>query len=199
MAQIWCCCGCAIGHSCSSNSTPGPGTSICSRFGRKTKKPNTFSLINGNHHLSLQQGTIFLPVECLALMVTAANWSGWWLLKAEWPSQFFFFFLGPNLWHKKIPRLGVESELQLSAHTTATPDLHQSSLQCQILNSLSGSRGGTHTLMDTSQICYCWATTGTLWQFPKIGQLWTLLHLDSFFYKGFLCSMQCYLITFDPP
>ena len=37
---------------------------------------------------------------------------------------FFFSFLGPHLWHMKVLRLGVELELQLSAHTTA--------MQCQI-------------------------------------------------------------------
>ena len=33
---------------------------------------------------------------------------------------FVFFFLGPNLWHMEVPRLGVKSELQLLAYTTAT-------------------------------------------------------------------------------
>ena len=33
---------------------------------------------------------------------------------------FFFFFLGPHLWHMKVPRLGLESQLQLPAYTTAT-------------------------------------------------------------------------------
>ena len=28
---------------------------------------------------------------------------------------FFFVFLGPHLWHMEVPRLGVESELQLLA------------------------------------------------------------------------------------
>ena len=32
----------------------------------------------------------------------------------------FFFFLGPHLRHMEVPRLGVESELQLLAYTTAT-------------------------------------------------------------------------------
>ena len=35
-----------------------------------------------NHHLSLQRVVIFLQVEGLAWMLTAADWSGWWLLKA---------------------------------------------------------------------------------------------------------------------
>ena len=33
---------------------------------------------------------------------------------------FFFFFLGPHLWHMEVPRLGVKSELQVLAYTTAT-------------------------------------------------------------------------------
>ena len=33
---------------------------------------------------------------------------------------FFFFFLGLNPLHVELPRLGVESELQLPAYNTAT-------------------------------------------------------------------------------
>ena len=56
--------------------------------------------------------------------------------------SFFFFlvflpFLGLFPWHMEVPRLGVESELQLLAYTTATAmqdpshvwDLHHSSQQ----------------------------------------------------------------------
>ena len=58
---------------------------------------------------------------------------------------FFLVFLGPYLQHMEVPRLGVESELQLLAYATATAapdmshdcDLHQSSGQCWILNPLS--------------------------------------------------------------
>ena len=38
---------------------------------------------------------------------------------------FFFsslFFLGPNLWPMEVPGLGAESELQLQAYATVTPD-----------------------------------------------------------------------------
>ena len=35
-------------------------------------------------------------------------------------SLFFFSFLGPHPQHMEVPRLGVESELQLPAYTTAT-------------------------------------------------------------------------------
>ena len=61
----------------------------------------------------------------------------------------------------EVSRLGVKSELQLLARTTATatPDwsricnLHLSSQQRQILNPLSKARDRTHNLMVPSQIC----------------------------------------------
>ena len=60
----------------------------------------------------------------------------------------------------EVPRLGVESELQLLAYTTATAtrdlsyicDLYHSSWQCQVLNPLSEARDGTRILIDTSRI-----------------------------------------------
>ena len=62
----------------------------------------------------------------------------------------------------EVPRLGVKSELQLLAYSTATatPDpscvckLHDSSWQHRIPNPLSEARDRTHILMDTSQIRY---------------------------------------------
>ena len=70
----------------------------------------------------------------------------------------------------EAPRLGVKLELQVPAYTTATAlqdlscicDLHRSSQQCRILNSLSKVRDQTQVLMDTSRVRYCCATTGTL-------------------------------------
>ena len=73
---------------------------------------------------------------------------------------FFFFFLGPHLWHMEVPRLGVKSELQLLATAMTMQDLslfcdlHHSSQQCRILNPLSEARDGTHVLVDTSGACY---------------------------------------------
>ena len=73
-----------------------------------------------------------------------------------------FFFLGPHPWHLEVPRLVVESELQLPAYATVTAmadlshicDLHCSSRQCWILNLLSESRDCTRNLMGTSQVHY---------------------------------------------
>ena len=58
------------------------------------------------------------------------------------------FFLGPNLQHMEVPRLGVESELQLPAYARATAtwdlshlcDLHHSSWQHWIVNPLNKAR-----------------------------------------------------------
>ena len=63
----------------------------------------------------------------------------------------FFCFLGLHPQHMEVPRLGVQLELQLLAYSTAIAmqdlsrvcDLHHSSQQCRILNSLSKSRDRT--------------------------------------------------------
>ena len=68
-------------------------------------------------------------------------------------SSLFFIFLELYLYHMDVPKLGVESELQLLAYATATvmPDpsricsLHSS----WILNPLSEASDGTHILLDT--------------------------------------------------
>ena len=81
----------------------------------------------------------------------------------------FCFFLELHLQHMEVPRLGVKSELELPAYTTATAtwnpsrvcDLHHSSQQHWILNPRSGARDQTCILMDPSQIRFCCATMGT--------------------------------------
>ena len=73
---------------------------------------------------------------------------------------FFFFFLRPHLQHVEVPRLGVKSEVQLPAYTTAmaTPylshicDLCCSLQQHRILNPLQEARDQTRILMDTMSI-----------------------------------------------
>ena len=74
-----------------------------------------------------------------------------------------------EIMHIEVPRLGVESELQLPGYTTATAvqdpshicDLHHSSGKHQILNPLSEARDRTCNLMDPSWICFHCATMGT--------------------------------------
>ena len=68
----------------------------------------------------------------------------------------------------EVPGLGVESELQLPAYTTATAmqdpnlvcDLHHSWQKHWISNPVSKARDQTCILMDTSSIHFRWATTG---------------------------------------
>ena len=67
----------------------------------------------------------------------------------------------------EVRKLGIESELQLLAYTTATAtrdlscDLHYSSQQHRILDPLSKARDQSRVLMDTSQICFHCAMTET--------------------------------------
>ena len=69
----------------------------------------------------------------------------------------------------EVPRLGVESKLQLPAYVTATAtqdlshvcNLQQSSWQHRILNPLSEARDRTHNLMVPSQMWFCCTMMGT--------------------------------------
>ena len=84
-------------------------------------------------------------------------------------SSIFFFFWGQHQWHMEVPRLGVESELQLPAYTTATaPQELSHKLQCRMPHPLSEATDQTHILMDTNQIRFCWAMTGT----PRSSNFW---------------------------
>ena len=83
---------------------------------------------------------------------------------------FFFFspcFLRLHPWHVEVPRLGVESKLQLPAHTTATRDpsrvcdLQPQLMAMRIPNPLSGARDRTCNLMVPSWILFRCATMGT--------------------------------------
>ena len=119
--------------SCSSNSTSSLGTSMCCRCGPKKQKKK-------KKKKKIPNVLSFFPFFF-----------------------FFFFFFGlfrADLWHMKVPRIGVELELWLLATATATPDpshvcdLHHSSWQPRIFNPLSGTRDRTCILMDTSRIHY---------------------------------------------
>ena len=86
-------------------------------------------------------------------------------------------------WHMEVPRLGVQSELQLMAHTTATAtpdpscicDLHHSSWQCQIRNPLSKAGDRTSCiLVGFLSVCVCVCVClfrATLWhtEVPRLG------------------------------
>ena len=77
-------------------------------------------------------------------------------------SCLFVAFLELHLQHMEVPRLGVKSELQVPAYTTATAmwdpshvfNLHQSPQQCRTLNPLSEARDQTLILTETRQVHY---------------------------------------------
>ena len=85
---------------------------------------------------------------------------------------FFFLFRAERAAYIEVPRLGVKSKLHLLAYPTATATsdlsrickLHHSSRQCRILDQLFEARDQTCSLMVTSWTCFCWATTGKLWE-----------------------------------
>ena len=93
------------------------------------------------------------------------------------PPFFVFVFLGPHLQHMAVPRLGVESEIQLPAYTTATAtwdlsricNLHYSSWQCQILN---WARPGVKAA--SSWILVRFVTTEPWRELPHHPSMWCL-------------------------
>ena len=94
-----------------------------------------------------------------------------WLPKTSmiWSFIIYLVFLGPYPGHTEVPRLGVQSELQLPAYTTVTAtqdrslvcNPHHSSRQCQIPSPLNEARDQIRYLMVPSRIWFCCATTGT--------------------------------------
>ena len=75
------------------------------------------------HHLSLG----FCPSRPKRMLLLPTENSELHFLPLKMPEIqgiglffFFFFFLGPHLQHREVPRLRVESELQLPATATAT-------------------------------------------------------------------------------
>ena len=103
--------------------------------------------------------------------------------------SFFFFCLSvfsePRPQHMEVPRLGVQSELQLLAYATTTAmadpslicDLHHSSQQRWILHPLSKARDQTCNLMVPSRIRFCCTTMGI----PRLSIFKTLILLVSVF------------------
>ena len=140
--------------SCSSKSTPSLGPPYTEGTSLKSKKTKTKNKTSGRKYTKHQQyiNTEVVPKFCVL---------GFFL---------FVCFFRAHLQHMEVPRLGVKSEIQLPAYTTATATqnlnhvchLYHSLRQHQILNPLSRARDQTCILMDTSWIHYHWVTLGTL-------------------------------------
>ena len=75
-----------------------------------------------------------------------------------------FFFLGPQIQHMEVSRLGVELKQQLPGYTTAiaTPNQSRSSWQHWILKPLSEARDQTHIFMVSSGF----VTAEPQWELP---------------------------------
>ena len=98
--------------------------------------------------------------ENLLLLYSSSRSRMTWLI-------YLFVFLGPHqgIW-KLWGQIGaVAAPLAYTTALTPDPscicDLHHSSQQHGILNSLSKARDRTWVLMDASQIHFQWVTTGT--------------------------------------
>ena len=122
---------------------------ICWQISEASRR--CFQLVNGHRHVSILSS----PTYGLGRM-SSENYKMLFCLKSRF--FLFFFFKWLHLPYMEVPRLGIESELQLQAYTTATATLDpccignlQCSLgQCQILNPLSKARDQTRFFMETT-------------------------------------------------
>ena len=130
--------------------------------------------------LSVSIGVNYIVSKAIYLSYLIKQYVHWWNLSVKRKITvsikffcsfvyLFFAFLGPCSRHMEVPRLGVESELQLPTYATATAtwdpsciwDLHHSSWQCHIPDALSKARDQAHTLLNASQIHFHCITMGT--------------------------------------
>ena len=136
--------------------TPSAGSGMNPSWSKPTESE---AFLNGE--IQVARGTDWLNKTTSSFPDTELNYYFFNFLKFYlfyyyYYYYYYFCFLGPNLRHVEVPRLGVESELQLLAYTTAIVmcdpsrvcDLYHSSRQCQIFNPLSKGRDRTH---NTSQ------------------------------------------------
>ena len=128
-----------------------------------TSPSSFFVFVTKNLLCSLPHIPPALPMAVKAALLKYKSHHSTSTLSAAAASFFFllsFVFLGPYPRHMEVPRLGVQSELQLLTCTIATAtwnpsclcDLHHSSWQCRILSLLSEARDQIRVLMDVSQV-----------------------------------------------
>ena len=98
--------------------------------------------------------------------------------------------------HVKIPRFGVESELQLPADTTATPDPSHVWPTAQLTATLdpnppSKARNWTRVLKDTSRVCFPWAMMESR---PRKGGVWAIVFEPSALRTRPLFRLLCFCL-----
>ena len=78
-------------------------------------------------------------------------------------SFFFFFFLGPHLWHMEVPSLGIKLKLQLSAYTTVTGAVTYTATWGKGESLIPWARPGIKSSSSWILVRFltCWATMGT--------------------------------------
>ena len=84
-------------------------------------------------------------------------------IREVWPPVFFWGgrgFLGSQATCQASGRIKAAAASLYHSHARSEPCLRPtcSSRQCRLLNPLSKARDGICILMDTSWVCYCWAT-----------------------------------------
>ena len=131
------------------------------------RKGKFLVLLNWDHSLQVKL-LITHGRENLMMIKETAYW-GWACIWGLWTNGMlsvcffilFYFtlfyyvnFSDSHLWHIKVPRLGVESELQLWVQATAMamPDPSRLCDLRWILNPLSEARDRTHVFVDTGQV-----------------------------------------------
>ena len=131
------------------------------------RKGKFLVLLNWDHSLQVKL-LITHGRENLMMIKETAYW-GWACIWGLWTNCMhavcffilFYFtlfyyvnFSDSHLWHIKVPRLGVESELQLWVQATAMamPDPSRLCDLRWILNPLSEARDRTHVFVDTGQV-----------------------------------------------
>ena len=88
------------------------------------------------------------------IQATSTDWHGSTSGLIHFAVYFFtFIFLGSQVWHEEVPRLGIESELQLLA------------TKIEILKPPSEARDQTHILMDTNQVRNPLSHKGKFWSY----------------------------------
>ena len=122
--------------------------------------------------------------SCLTEFPCIFSLTRWWVY---WKCGFFwsFLFLGPHLWHMKVPRLGIESELQLLACTTTTATPVPSHVWA-----LHYSYGNTRSLIHwaspgikpkSSWILVRFITIEPQWELPKVWTFYFFVYSVNFY------------------
>ena len=107
---------------------------------------------------------------------------------------FHFCFLGLHLQHMEVPRLGVQSELQLPVYATATATLWDLSCICDLYHSSRGNvRSLTQWARPGTEPVFSWILVGFITTKPW----WELHYACQFRYHIYQWVISYFSIIFD--